>query len=496
MLLLLASGGGGGGGSPGPLTFGSYVYNDGVNAISTTFTGLAIGPAASDRWVVAAISVHHDGARSLSTVTIGGVAATKLYSAPTLSFAGTTFEFWKANVPTGTTANVVVTDPAGIIYEGGCATYYCAGEPTFHAGAHDNTYTGNTFSVAINVPDGGAVIAAAFNDSAGALSSWAGVTADATDNTNWTYFASEDLLTVETGRTVSFTTTAQSSSTGFFGVGVVSLEIPAASGGVITATLGATEGADTAAFAASAAHTASLAATEGSDTASFALAARHTAALAATEGQDTASFALEARHTAALGATEGADAAAFAAEARHTADLAATEGQDTASFTIGDAAITASLSATEGADTAAFALSAAHTAALGATEGQDTAAFAVTVSGGEAPRPRGDDAFRSSGQRERFWRERIEEELEELLERAAQPAPRKARRRVVEAFALVEWEKLPEAPRTRDLLASLKSEQPDYTHIAALVLQIREQIEAERTRRRRKRDLEAVLMLA
>ena len=112
--------------------------------------------------------------------------------------------------------------------------------------------------------------------------------------------------------------------------------------------------------------------------------------------------------------------------------------------------------------------------------------------------PRGDDAFRTSGQRERFWRERAEEQLEDLLARAEQAAtaPQKARKRVVEAFALVEWEELPEAPRTRDLLASLKSEQPDYTHIAALVLQIREQIEAERTRRRRKRDIEAVLMLA
>lgn len=112
--------------------------------------------------------------------------------------------------------------------------------------------------------------------------------------------------------------------------------------------------------------------------------------------------------------------------------------------------------------------------------------------------PRGDDAFRTSGQRERFWREQAEEQLEELLERAEQAAtaPRKARRRVVDAFALVEWEKLPEAPRTRDLLASLRSEQPDYMLIAALVLQIRQEIEADRVKRRRKRDLEAVMMLA
>lgn len=113
-------------------------------------------------------------------------------------------------------------------------------------------------------------------------------------------------------------------------------------------------------------------------------------------------------------------------------------------------------------------------------------------------RPRGDDAFRTSGQRERFWQKKAEDELEELLDRAEQAAtaPQKARERVVEAFALVEWEKLPEAPRTRDLLASLKAEIPDYTAIAAMVMAIRQEIEAERVRRRRKRDLETVLLLA
>lgn len=120
------------------------------------------------------------------------------------------------------------------------------------------------------------------------------------------------------------------------------------------------------------------------------------------------------------------------------------------------------------------------------------------VCGIAPPAPRGDDAFRSSGQREQFWRTKAEAQLEELLDRAEQAAtaPPKARARVVEAFALVEWEKLPEAPTTRDLLATLKADEADYTHIAALVMAIREEIEAERTKRRRKRDIEAVLMLA
>lgn len=114
------------------------------------------------------------------------------------------------------------------------------------------------------------------------------------------------------------------------------------------------------------------------------------------------------------------------------------------------------------------------------------------------PAPRGDDAFRSSGQRDRFWQERAEEELAELLDRVdvAAEAAERAPEAIVEAFALVDWEALPAAPRTREMLAALSVPQPDYTIIAALVLAQRQEIEAARVRRRRKRDIEAVLLLS
>lgn len=115
-----------------------------------------------------------------------------------------------------------------------------------------------------------------------------------------------------------------------------------------------------------------------------------------------------------------------------------------------------------------------------------------------APPPRGDDAFRSSGQRDRFWQERAEEELAELLDRVdgAAEAAERAPEAIVEAFALVDWEALPAAPRTREMLAALSVPQPDYTIIAAMVLAQRQEIEAARIRRRRKRDIEAVLLLS
>lgn len=220
-----------GGGGPGPLTFGSYLWADAFSTDSATFANMAIGAADADRWVIAAVLVNHNTSREVGTVTIGGVSATQLYEAPTLSASGITMSWWKANVPTGTTANVVVTTSAGIWYDGACATYTCAGEPFFHDGAHDATYTGTTFEVAVNVPEGGAVLALVRNDGAGSLSGWTGITADETDETYRVYVASDDQLSAQSGRAVAWTGTAQSSVTGFYGLAVVAVEVEPLPGG-------------------------------------------------------------------------------------------------------------------------------------------------------------------------------------------------------------------------------------------------------------------------
>ena len=230
---------GGGGSVPTPLVYGSYLWSGSISAASYTWTGMAIGAAASDRWVIAALQINNNGAQYLASVTIGGVAATLLYSAPAAGTARVRFEYWAAPVPTGTTANVAVTSDGGPIWDGACATYYCAGEPTFFDGEHDATYTGTTFSVAIDVPEGGAVIATASNDGSGVLSGWVGATVDDTDNSEQTYHASADELTAETGRTVSFTSTVASSSANFYGLAVLSVSIPMTGGGgqTLTATI-------------------------------------------------------------------------------------------------------------------------------------------------------------------------------------------------------------------------------------------------------------------
>lgn len=99
--------------------------------------------------------------------------------------------------------------------------------------------------------------------------------------------------------------------------------------------------------------------------------------------------------------------------------------------------------------------------------------------------PRGDDAFRSSGERERFWKRKAAEELEDLLDRVEEVVrkPVAARMAVVDDFALVEWETLPVAAKTREMLQRLDDPQPDYTAIAALVMIQRQEMRLARKRR-------------
>jgi hypothetical protein len=118
--------------------------------------------------------------------------------------------------------------------------------------------------------------------------------------------------------------------------------------------------------------------------------------------------------TVSLGATEGADTAAFTVAARPRITLTATEAPDTAAFTVRNRA-RVTLGATEAPDVAAFAtsvVSASPAVSLTATEGSDVAAFAVR---GPALAPTGGgagDYFTNVPNFARRWVD-IREELEE-----------------------------------------------------------------------------------
>lgn len=132
--------------------------------------------------------------------------------------------------------------------------------------------------------------------------------------------------------------------------------------------------------------------------------------------------------------------------------------------------------------------------------------LAAGVLSGQAEAPqlvarRGDDA----GARERFWRAKAEEWLEDRLEavkRAARGTQRARKRLATRIAADVPAfvSEIPDlAPRV-DALARLgerlQAPQVDYTAIAQAVAAQMALIEAWNTRQRRRRDMEALLILA
>lgn len=97
----------------------TYTDNDGQNtAVAThTFTSKAIGAAHPSRRVVVAVGFY--AATTSCTMTIAGVAATELTGCARNYLGSTRTRMFIADIPTGTTATIVVTlGAAGACYIG------------------------------------------------------------------------------------------------------------------------------------------------------------------------------------------------------------------------------------------------------------------------------------------------------------------------------------------------------------------------------------------
>ena len=120
--------------------------------------------------------------------------------------------------------------------------------------------------------------------------------------------------------------------------------------------------------------------------------------------------------------------------------------------------------------------------------------------GASATAPRGDDAFRTSGARERFWAGKAEEYLQDRLEELPRIAkrPKRARRRFAEAFLEgVEAYDLPQ-PRVDALtaiLSDLTAPAPDYTALALAAQEYIERMAREKRVWRDERDIMALKAL-
>jgi hypothetical protein len=146
-----------------------------------TFSSRAIGDAAGDRKVVVA-AVGQRVSASIASVTVGGISASLVIAQP-VNDGSRTVELWQAAVPTGTTADIVVTFNTGASAHCGIGVWavYGAG-----SAAHDTLGSiASPGTGTIDVPGGGVLIGATMDNSVDGSVVWsAGPTEDFDANIN------------------------------------------------------------------------------------------------------------------------------------------------------------------------------------------------------------------------------------------------------------------------------------------------------------------------
>lgn len=168
---------------PKPPTYAFQATTFDATAQTTyTFAGQAIGAASATRYVIAAVTLVSSFSRTISSVTIGGVAATVIPNGQVV--ANTYFyrtAFYIAAVPTGTTASIVVT-ASGACNGGGLAgvwAVYNLLSPTAVDSDGATVLGTNTFSPpAVTTSAHGLLLAAGFHATAAdpATNSWTNAT--------------------------------------------------------------------------------------------------------------------------------------------------------------------------------------------------------------------------------------------------------------------------------------------------------------------------------
>jgi hypothetical protein len=167
-------------GGAGAATVTYIGRNDAGSGSTQTFAGQAIGTAAPNRYVIVSVAQNSGTRLATPTVTVGGISATAVVALRTdySSAASTTQALFIAAVPTGTTADVVVTWSTTVDFTA-IAVWAAYGiNPTAIATA---TSGADPASFTVNVPSGGIVIAAV-NNTQYTTSTWAGATENYDNN--------------------------------------------------------------------------------------------------------------------------------------------------------------------------------------------------------------------------------------------------------------------------------------------------------------------------
>jgi len=163
---------------PATVTYVTNVSNT-ANLTTYTLTSVSIGTASSDRYVIVGFGAS-DGTsgKTDSSVTIGGVSATKLAGAYYVGGTTRMCALYAALVPTDTTATIAITFSAGMSRLGVSvfsATGLQSVTPRDSATAQGDT-SGTLLSASLTGPSDGFIVGFVFQQDENANFTWTGIT--------------------------------------------------------------------------------------------------------------------------------------------------------------------------------------------------------------------------------------------------------------------------------------------------------------------------------
>lgn len=193
-----------------------------INASSNTFSNISMGTADPARYILVAVfgRSNGNGAQTISSVTVGGNGATILVQCTPVLESSSSYNvvgFAIIALPTGTTANVVVTC-SGSMYGFGIGVWRLI-NPSSATPTATATDTGhNPLTGSINVSAGGSCFGAAMTVGGGPSFTWSGLTErfDDSQNMGAVTGASNDFASGQTPLSISATPTVASGTAAAF----------------------------------------------------------------------------------------------------------------------------------------------------------------------------------------------------------------------------------------------------------------------------------------
>ena len=189
-----------------------------TSATNYTFSSQAIGTASSTRYVIVAAHLYSNSARTISSVTVGGISATQVITQSVVNFYSYRASIYIAAVPTGTTADVVV-NTSGVCEQ--MTINVWAAYDLNSATAVDSDSATSTGSSTFNIPamttsaDGVALASCVYNrNGSGSAFAWTNATerSDTVQNIGGIYTGASAADAVTTGSNVSISTTVSGSA--------------------------------------------------------------------------------------------------------------------------------------------------------------------------------------------------------------------------------------------------------------------------------------------